>query len=149
MLMAGIWGVNLEPHGSLRVTLSQVSGQSEWPTLPPGAMATSKPGHLSWTMFGFMVLSLSGSVMSMAHGATKRHTDVQGFRPDPAAMLLSKSCAATGAMVSSGPCLGPWPYSSQGLCWYQWFVVPSKAIWMPRVWSTNCGHVRVCGPHYH
>lgn len=40
-----------------------------------------------------------------------------------------------------GPCLGPWSYGNQVLCWYLRPMFPQKAMWMPVVWIATWGHV--------
>lgn len=46
-----------------------------------------------------------------------------------------------------GPCLGPWPYCSQGLCPGLWFLLLLKAMRLPRVWMGTWGYVRVQDPY--
>lgn len=63
----------------------------------------SKSGLLAGTVSGSVVLSQLGSVMSVAQGAIKEPHGCQGSRLHPVALLVSKGCAATEAMVPSGP----------------------------------------------
>lgn len=68
------------PYWYPRTTLQLGSYKSEWHKLPPGAMLSPGPGTLLRTMSGSMILPQQGSVlMSVAHAATKDHTDAQGL----------------------------------------------------------------------
>ena len=93
--------------------------------LPPRDMVISRSGLLPRIMSGSMLTS-------MTHDATKIHrlpgiwVTIYGHVgvPGPCAagaMLTRVSCAVSQGRgdvqgCSTGPCLGPWPYSSQGLC---------------------------------
>lgn len=55
--------------------------------------------------------------------------------------LVGEVCLPPGATVTSvlgccqGACLGPWCYSSQGLCSCLWLLLPSRAMLIPWVWA--------------
>lgn len=44
------------------------------------------------------------------------------------------------------PCLDPWAYQNQILCWCLWLIM---AVPMPGVWVTTWGYVGFQVPHYH
>lgn len=75
-------------------------------------------------------------------------------------MLVSENYAVMGAipiwvayMATRGhghklsncqePCLGPWPYSSQGLSWYSGLLLSPRALKRTRVLLAILDHVRV------
>lgn len=66
------WGS--EDHVTARVTY-----RSEWPSMPWGDMVTSRPRLQLRAVSESAVLPQLGSVISLACGATKGHTDVRGL----------------------------------------------------------------------
>lgn len=129
-------GVNLEPYGSQRATLSQVPCQS-------GCHGDIQTWAFTWNnvwVHGPITVRVCDVHGLWCH--QKPHK-CPGFRPDPVVMLVSKGCAATGGMVSSGLCLGPWSVlismvhgtikgnmDAKGLglqlwpCWSLWATLP-------------------------
>lgn len=43
-------------------------------------------------------------------------------------VLLLDAMVTSGPEMQWGPCLGPWPYWSQGQCWYLWPVSPQGTM---------------------
>lgn len=98
---------HLGPYCYLRTMVPWRPSQSEWPTLPPGAIETSWLRLLQRSMSGSFVLpQLASVLMSLAQGATKGHTAVQG--PGHTTLLSVLGCQPEQVFLSGQCCqLGP------------------------------------------
>lgn len=138
--------------------------QPGWPAQPPGVMLTIWLGLLPRIMCVSVVLRWPGSVlMSLTHDATRDYAGAWGLGCSlilclclKAVPLLGPSGSGLGCELGPwycpdhgcrwGPCLGLWSNLNQCLCWYLWFLRPSKTLLMLGVWVMTWGHVGVWGP---
>lgn len=109
----------------------------------------SDPRLLLGTMSGTMVLSQSVTVMSVAYGASKGHTDAWGLGCILWHCGVWGLCCRIGPWYPlgrgccHGPCLGWWPSNSQDLGWCPLLLLPLGAEQMPRVWTATLDHIGV------